>query len=56
MCEELRPDRDELIDRLRDAAEAALPIESCLDEPEDYLAVLGPDGIATLRDGHHSEV
>jgi hypothetical protein len=51
LCEELEPDLDELIDRLIEIIDAA-EIESCLDDPEDYLSVLGPDGVAALQDRH----
>jgi hypothetical protein len=49
LCEELEPDPDELVGRLTEIVEAA-EVESCLDEPEDYLAVLGPGGVAALRE------
>lgn len=50
LCEELLPDPDELIERIVDVVRRA-ESSSCLDAPEDYLAVLGPDGVAALQDG-----
>jgi uncharacterized Zn finger protein len=49
ICVELQPDPDALIDRLIDVIQAA-DATSCLDQPADYLAVLGPDGVAALTD------
>jgi hypothetical protein len=55
LCEELRPDLDPLIDRLIEIVEAS-DIGSCLDQPADYLAVLGPDGVAAVLHGQRSAV
>lgn len=49
LCLELRPDPDALIDRLVEIVDAADAV-SCLDQPTDYLPVLGPDGVAALTD------
>ncbi|GIJ77468.1 hypothetical protein [Micromonospora phaseoli] len=48
LCEQVQPDPDELADRLTEIIEAA-EVESCLDEPGDYLAVLGRDRVRRLR-------
>jgi hypothetical protein len=48
MCEELRPDPEELIDRLNEIIDAA-EVSSCLDNPEEYFALLGADGVAAVR-------
>lgn len=48
LCEQLRPDPDELVARLTDIV-AAAEIDSCLDEPWEYVGVLGPDRVKTLR-------
>lgn len=47
LCERLDVDPDELIDRLVEIIGAA-EVESCLDEPDDYLAVIGPEGVKAL--------
>ncbi|MEV4756421.1 hypothetical protein AB0J86_15080 [Micromonospora sp. NPDC049559] len=48
ICAELRPDPAELAERLIEIVDAA-ELRSCLDEPEDYLALLGSDGVAALQ-------
>lgn len=50
LCEQLDVDPDELVDRLKDIIGAA-EITSCLDAPEEYAAVLGPELMAEL--GRH---
>lgn len=47
LCERLDVDPDELIDRLVEIIGAA-EVESCLDEPDDYLSIIGPDGVKAL--------
>ena len=47
MCADVQPDPEDLVERLVDIigdAEAG----SCLDLPDDYLAVVGPAGVAAL--------
>ncbi|MEU6021353.1 hypothetical protein [Micromonospora sp. NPDC047134] len=48
LCEQLQPDPDELVARLIEIIEAA-EVDSCLDEPWDYLGVLGRDRVKALR-------
>ncbi|MBX7266053.1 hypothetical protein KIF24_08470 [Micromonospora sp. Llam7] len=48
LCEQVQPDPDELAARLTEIIETA-EVESCLDEPEDYLGVLGRDRVKALR-------
>ncbi len=48
MCEELEVDPDDLIDRLIGIISGA-DYTSCLDAPGDYLALLGPDGVAAVN-------
>ncbi|WP_320066963.1 hypothetical protein [Micromonospora sp. RTGN7] len=48
LCEQVQPDPDELAERLTEIIEAA-EVDSCLDEPWDYLGVLGHDRVKTLR-------
>lgn len=48
LCEQVQPDLDELAARLVEIVEAA-EVDSCLDEPEDYLAVLGHQRVRALR-------
>ncbi|MEU9508051.1 hypothetical protein AB0D32_17440 [Micromonospora sp. NPDC048170] len=48
LCEQVRPDPDELAARLAEIIRAA-EVDSCLDEPWDYLAVLGRDRVKALR-------
>jgi hypothetical protein len=48
MCEELVPDPDNLAGRLAEIIQAA-EFTSCLDEPEDYLPVLGRERVAALH-------
>ncbi|GIJ24001.1 hypothetical protein [Micromonospora lutea] len=48
LCEQLQPDPDELAARLTEIIEAA-EVDSCLDEPWDYLGVLGRDRVKALR-------
>ncbi|MER7418252.1 hypothetical protein ABT346_15970 [Micromonospora peucetia] len=48
LCEQVRPDPDELAVRLAEIIGAA-EVDSCLDEPSDYLAVLGGDRVKALR-------
>ncbi|MET8045629.1 hypothetical protein ABZU25_32765 [Micromonospora sp. NPDC005215] len=48
LCEQVQPDPEELAARLVAIVEAA-EVDSCLDEPEDYLAVLGQQGVSALR-------
>ncbi|MFY1672039.1 hypothetical protein ACN27G_19000 [Plantactinospora sp. WMMB334] len=47
LCAALRPDPDDLRDRLLEVITAA-EFSSCLDSPEEYLPHLGPDGVAEL--------
>ncbi|MGC4805922.1 hypothetical protein [Micromonospora sp. DT233] len=51
LCEQLRPDPDELAKRLTGIIGAA-EVDSCLDEPWDYLDVLGRDRVKTLHGRH----
>lgn len=48
LCEQLGPDPDELVARLTDIV-AAAEVDSCLDEPWEYVNVLGPDRVKALR-------
>jgi hypothetical protein len=48
MCAELQLDPDDLAHRLAGIITDA-EFTSCLDEPEDYLALVGPDGVAAVR-------
>ncbi|MFG1920018.1 hypothetical protein [Micromonospora sp. NPDC048898] len=48
LCEQVQPDPDELAARLVEIVEAA-EVDSCLDEPNDYLAVLGHQRVKALR-------
>lgn len=48
LCEQVQPDPDELAARLVEIVEAA-DVDSCLDEPDDYLAVLGHQLVKALR-------
>ncbi|MEU7619811.1 hypothetical protein AB0M91_12135 [Micromonospora rifamycinica] len=48
LCEQVRPDPDDLAARLTEIIGAA-EVDSCLDEPEDYLAVLGRDRVKAMR-------
>ncbi|MFI0795082.1 hypothetical protein ACH4OY_20735 [Micromonospora rubida] len=48
LCEQVQPDPDELAQRLADVIGAA-EVGSCLDEPWDYLGVLGRDRVKALR-------
>jgi hypothetical protein len=48
MCEELWPDPEDLVDRLHEIIGKA-DATSCLDEWDDYLTVLGRDGIDAAR-------
>jgi hypothetical protein len=48
MCAELQLDPDDLAHRLAGIITEA-EFTSCLDEPEDYLALVGPDGVAAVR-------
>ncbi|WP_431904561.1 hypothetical protein [Micromonospora carbonacea] len=48
LCEQVQPDPDELAARLVEIIEAA-EVDSCLDEPSDYLAVLGHQRVKALR-------
>lgn len=48
VCEQLQPDPDELVERLA-AIIGAAEVDSCLDEPSDYLSVLGRQRVAALR-------
>ncbi len=45
MCEQLRPDPDELAARLREIINAA-EVTSCLEHPDDYAGVLDADAVA----------
>ncbi|WFE57025.1 SWIM zinc finger family protein [Micromonospora sp. WMMD712] len=51
LCEQVQPDPDELAARLVEIIEAA-EVDSCLDEPWDYLAVLGRERVKALRQLH----
>lgn len=51
LCEQVQPDPDELAARLTEIIEAA-EVDSCLDEPWDYLAVLGRQRVKALRQLH----
>ncbi|MFG1846025.1 SWIM zinc finger family protein [Micromonospora carbonacea] len=51
LCKQVQPDPDELAARLREIIEAA-EVDSCLDEPWDYLAVLGRERVKALRQLH----
>ncbi|MFI7437789.1 SWIM zinc finger family protein [Micromonospora haikouensis] len=51
LCEQVQPDPDELAARLTEIIEAA-EVESCLDEPWDYFAVLGRQRVKALRQLH----
>ncbi|MEH1013269.1 SWIM zinc finger family protein [Micromonospora sp. CPCC 206060] len=48
LCVEVEPDPDELAERLAEIIRAA-EAESCLDEPHDYLAVLGRQRVRGLQ-------
>ncbi|MCX4471129.1 hypothetical protein OOK41_12545 [Micromonospora sp. NBC_01655] len=48
LCEQVQPDPDELAARLAEIIGSA-EVDSCLDEPWDYLGVLGRDRVKTLR-------
>lgn len=48
VCEQLQPDPDELVERLAVIIKAA-EVDSCLDEPSDYLSILGHQRVAALR-------
>ncbi|MEU8128733.1 hypothetical protein AB0B68_16080 [Micromonospora sp. NPDC049049] len=48
ICEQVQPDPDELAARLVEIVEAA-DVDSCLDEPDDYLTVLGHQRVKELR-------
>ncbi|MBQ1025757.1 hypothetical protein [Micromonospora sp. C95] len=48
LCEQLQPDPDELAARLIEII-AAAEVDSCLDEPWDYLGVLGHQRVKALR-------
>ncbi|WP_165942523.1 SWIM zinc finger family protein [Micromonospora sp. KC721] len=48
LCEQVRPDPDELAARLAEIIGAA-EVESCLDEPWDYLGVLGRQRVKALQ-------
>ncbi|WP_203862104.1 hypothetical protein [Plantactinospora mayteni] len=48
LCGALRPDPDDLRDRLAEIVTAP-EFTSCLDSPEDYLPLLGPAGVAELH-------
>ncbi|TDB75398.1 SWIM zinc finger family protein [Micromonospora sp. KC723] len=48
LCEQVQPDPDELAARLAEIIEAA-EVDSCLDEPWDYLGVLGRDRVKALQ-------
>jgi len=48
MCEELQPDPDQLVGRLIEIL-AQSDVTSCLDDPEDYMSLLGRERITTLR-------
>ncbi|WP_433686717.1 SWIM zinc finger family protein [Micromonospora carbonacea] len=47
LCEQVQPDPDELAARLAEIIEAA-EVDSCLDEPWDYVAVLGRQRVKAL--------
>ncbi|WP_433343345.1 SWIM zinc finger family protein [Micromonospora sp. CA-111912] len=47
LCEQVQPDPDELAKRLAEVIGAA-EVDSCLDEPWDYLGVLGRDRVKAL--------
>jgi hypothetical protein len=51
LCEQLQPDPDELAARLAAIIKAA-EVDSCLDEPDDYLPVLGRQRVKALRQIH----
>ncbi|MFF3854801.1 SWIM zinc finger family protein [Micromonospora sp. NPDC002575] len=51
LCEQVQPDPDELAARLAEIIGAA-EVDSCLDEPWDYLAVLGRQRVKALRQLH----
>ncbi|NBE83631.1 hypothetical protein [Micromonospora rubida] len=48
LCEQVQPDPDELAARLVEIIGAA-EVDSCLDEPWEYLGVLGRDRVKTLQ-------
>ncbi|MFI9641569.1 hypothetical protein ACIG87_16130 [Micromonospora sp. NPDC051925] len=48
LCEQVQPDPDDLAARLAEIIGAA-EVDSCLDEPGDYLGVLGRDRVKALR-------
>ncbi|WP_405106316.1 hypothetical protein OG559_21355 [Micromonospora sp. NBC_01405] len=48
LCEQVQPDPDGLSERLAGIVGAA-EVDSCLDEPWDYLGVLGRDRVKALR-------
>ncbi|MDG4796685.1 hypothetical protein [Micromonospora sp. WMMD1082] len=48
LCEQVQPDPDELAARLTEII-AAAEVDSCLDEPWDYLGLLGRDRVKALR-------
>ncbi|MDG4814350.1 SWIM zinc finger family protein [Micromonospora sp. WMMD956] len=47
LCEQVQPDPDELAARLAEIIESA-EVDSCLDEPWDYVAVLGRQRVKAL--------
>jgi hypothetical protein len=49
MCLDLDVNPEELVDRIA-AIVARAPAVSCLDEPDEYLEVLGPDEVEALRE------
>lgn len=51
MCEDVQPDPEELVERLTDIIGDA-EANSCLDAPDNYLAVVGPAGVAALARRH----
>jgi hypothetical protein len=51
MCGQLRPDPDDLAQRLREIINAA-DFTSCLDQPDDYADLLGADDLADARHRH----
>jgi hypothetical protein len=51
MCEDVQPDPEELVERLTDIIGDA-DANSCLDAPDDYLAVVGPAGVDALARRH----
>lgn len=49
MCQQLDVDPKELVDRLVDVIQAAGDDDSCLDAPEDYITVIGEQGVEELK-------